>query len=121
MSNSDEIFTTQNIAELLSNSTGTEFEDKILAETRRRLENEPLEDAKRSIDKLIETLETFKEEVTNTKEPNTTEISEEDLALKLQEKYDEGFNAGYTKANYDMIDKIIDDISKVKSATNNNG
>jgi hypothetical protein len=117
MSTSDEIFTTQNIAELLSNSTGTEFEDKILAETRRCLEDKPLEDAKQSIDKLIETLESFKQEVTN-KEVNTTEISEEDLALKLQEKYDEGFNAGYTKANYDMIDKIIDDISKAKSATN---
>ncbi|MBR6289395.1 MAG: hypothetical protein IKR19_08670 [Acholeplasmatales bacterium] len=117
MSTSDEIFTTQNIAELLSNSSGTEFEEKILAETKRCLEEEPVEDAKKSIDKLIEVLESFKEQATK-KEVNTTEISEEDLALKLQEKYDEGFNAGYTKANYDMIDKIIDDISKVKSATN---
>ena len=117
MSNSDEIFTTQTIAELLSNSTATEFEDKILAETKKCLEEKPVEDAKQSIDKLIEVLESFKEQVTP-KTINTTEISEEDLALKLQEKYDEGFNAGYTKANYDMIDKIIDDISKVKSATN---
>ncbi len=117
MSHSDEIFTTQNIAELLSKSTMSEFEDQILAETKRCLEEQPVEDAKQSIDKLINILESFKEEAT-TKPVNTTEISEEDLALKLQEKYDEGFNAGYTKANYDMIDKIIDDISKVKSATN---
>lgn len=115
MSHSDEIFTTQNIAELLSKSTMSEFEDQILAETKKCLEEQPAEDAKQSIDKLINILESFKE---STEPVNTTEISEEDLALKLQEKYDEGFNAGYTKANYDMIDKIIDDISKVKSATN---
>lgn len=115
MSNSDEIFTTQNIAELLSKTPANEFEDQILAETKRCLEEQPADDAKQSIDKLINILESFKKEV---KPTSTTEISEEDLALKLQEKYDEGLNAGYTKANYDMIDKIIDDISKVKSATN---